>query len=148
MIRDLAYQTNAVRELCSKTDRLIDLEGNKTIVFKAPTGSGKTVMMAAYLQQLVEYGGDMRRFAFIWTAPRQLHLQSKEKLENYFYDSKTLNCVLFEDLVDRQIGDREILFLNWESINKKDNIYIRDNEKDLNLSVILKIPGMMEKPLS
>jgi len=40
-------------------------------------------------------------------------------------------------LIDRQIGDKEILFLNWESINKKDNIYIRENEQDMNLSVIL-----------
>lgn len=137
MIRDSIYQTKAVRELCARTNRLIELDGNKTIVFKAPTGSGKTVMMAEYLKQLVEHREDTRSFAFIWTAPRQLHTQSKEKLENYFADSKALRCVSFEDLIDRQIGDKEILFLNWESINKKDNIYIRENEKDLNLSVIL-----------
>jgi len=137
MIRDSAYQTKAVRELCAKTERLIELDGNKTIVFKAPTGSGKTVMMAEYLKRLVEGREDTRSFAFIWTAPRQLHTQSKEKLETYFADSKALRCVSFEDLIDRQVGDREILFLNWESINKRDNIYIRDNEKDLNLSVIL-----------
>lgn len=137
MIRDSEYQTKAVRELCAKTNRLIELEGGKTIVFKAPTGSGKTVMMAEYLKQLVEHREDTRNFAFIWTAPRQLHIQSKERLEKHFSDSKALRCVSFEDLIDRQISENEILFLNWESINKKDNIYIRDNEKDLNLSVIL-----------
>ncbi|RIK32445.1 MAG: hypothetical protein DCC56_01145 [Anaerolineae bacterium] len=137
MMRDSVYQTKAVRELCAKTNRLIELDGNKTIVFKAPTGSGKTVMMAEYLSQLVEHRKDTRSFAVIWMAPRQLHHQSKEKLETYFGDSKALRCVSFEDLIDRQIGDKEILFLNWESINKEDNIYIRDNEKDLNLSVIL-----------
>lgn len=137
MMRDSIYQTKAVRELYARTNRLIELDGNKTIVFKAPTGSGKTVMMAEYLKQLVEHREDTRSFAIIWTAPRQLHIQSKEKLEKYYADSKALRCVSFEELIDRQIGDKEILFLNWESINKKDNIYIRDNEKDFNLSSIL-----------
>jgi len=137
MIRDSAYQTRAVRELCAKTNRLVELDGNKTIVFKAPTGSGKTVMMAEYLKQLVEYRDDSRSFAFLWAAPRQLHIQSRERLEKYFSDTKALRCLYFEELIDRQIGDKEILFLNWESINKKDNIYIRENEQDMNLSVVL-----------
>jgi type III restriction enzyme len=137
MIRDSAYQTRAVRELCAKTNRLIELDGNKTIVFKSPTGSGKTVMMAEYLKQLVEYRDDSRSFAFLWAAPRQLHIQSRERLEKYFSDTKALRCLSFEELIDRQIGDKEILFLNWESINKKDNIYIRENERDTNLSVVL-----------
>jgi type III restriction enzyme len=137
MIRDVIYQIEAVRELCEKTNRLLELDGSKTIVFKAPTGSGKTVMMAKYLKQLVEHREDRRSIAFLWNAPRQLHLQSKEKLEQYFSDSKALHCLLFEDLINRQIGDKEILFLNWESINKKGNIYIRENELDKNLSVIL-----------
>ena len=137
MIRDSIYQTKAIRELCEKTNRLLELEGGKTIVFKAPTGSGKTVMMAEYLTQLVEHREDARSFAFIWTAPHQLHIQSQERLEAYFSDTKALRCVSFEDLIDRQINDREVLFLNWESINKKDNIYIRENEQDMNLSIIL-----------
>jgi len=39
--------------------------------------------------------------------------------------------------VDKNIDENEILFLNWESINKKDNIYIRENENDFNLSSVL-----------
>jgi type III restriction enzyme len=147
MIRESAYQNKAVRELREKTNRLIELEGSKTIVFKAPTGSGKTVMMAEYLKQLVEHREDMRSFAFIWAAPRHLHLQSKERLENYYSDSKALRCASFEDLMDRQINDREILFLNWESINRKDNIYIRENEQDMNLSVILQNTRDADKTL-
>lgn len=137
MIREFEFQTIAVRELKEHTNKLFELEGNKTIVFKAPTGSGKTVMMAEFLQELVEGRGDARKFAFIWTAPRQLHTQSKAKLEKYYADSKALRCVSFEDLIDRQIGDNEILYMNWESINKADNIYIRENERDFNLSTIV-----------
>lgn len=131
------YQNDAVAKLKAAANSLLELHGNKTIVFDAPTGSGKTVMMAEFLKELVENREDDKQFSFIWTAPRQLHTQSKEKLEKYYFDSKALRCTSFEDLSDKQIGENEILFLNWESINKADNIYIRDNENDFNLSNII-----------
>jgi len=137
MITLRQYQEIAVRELREKANILLDLQGGKTIVFKSPTGSGKTLMMAEFLKTLVENRVDTKSFAFIWTAPRKLHTQSKQKLENYYHDSKALRCVNFEDLVDIQIGKNEILFLNWESINKEDNVYIRENERDFNLSRVI-----------
>jgi type III restriction enzyme len=137
MITLCDYEEKAILKLRDTTNELLDLQGSKTIVFKAPTGSGKTVMMAEYLKKLVENRFDGRTFAFIWTAPRQLHLQSKARLEAYYSNSKALRCVSFEDLIERAIGENEILFLNWESINKSDNIYIKENERDLNLSNII-----------
>ncbi len=131
------YQREAVNELRKRANKLLELHGNKTIVFEAPTGSGKTVMMAEFLREFVESREDDRSFSIVWTAPRQLHTQSKEKLEQYYFDSKALRCSNFEDLTDNEIGDNEILFLNWESINKADNIYIRENETDFNLSHII-----------
>ncbi len=131
------YQTEAVEKLRSTANNLLELQGNKTIIFEAPTGSGKTVMMAEFLKELVENREDEKLFSFIWTAPRQLHTQSKDKLERYYFDSKALRCSFFEDLSDKQIGENEILFLNWESINKADNIYIRDNENEFNLSRVI-----------
>jgi len=65
------------------------------------------------------------------------HIQSREKLEKYFEESRALKCSYFEDLDDRKIGENEILFFNWESINKADNVYIRDNEQDFNLSKVI-----------
>ena len=131
------YQREAIEKLKKTANELLGLTGNKTIVFEAPTGSGKTLMMAEFLKEFIESREDDRRFSFIWTAPRKLHSQSKEKLEKYYFDSKALKCSNFEDLTDNEIGENEILFLNWESINKADNIYIRDNEKDFNLSSII-----------
>jgi len=131
------YQHTAVKQLKEKSNKLIKLNGVRTIVFEAPTGSGKTVIMAEYLKQLVEEREDGISFSFIWAAPRQLHTQSKEKLEKYFFDSKALRCSNFEELNDKRIEENEILFLNWESINKTDNIYIRDNENDFNLSKVI-----------
>lgn len=130
------YQENAIDDLLAKTKRLLG-RSNTKLVFKAPTGSGKTIMMAEFLKQLVNDIGVRQPLAFIWTAPRQLHIQSKEKLEGYFEDTRAIKCSFFEDLDDRKIGEDEILFFNWESINKSDNVYIRENEQDFNLSRVI-----------
>ena len=131
------YQENAIDNLLIKTKKFLNLSGSKKIVFKAPTGSGKTIMMAEFLKQLVVERDIKHSLSFIWTAPRQLHIQSRDKLENYFETSRALVCSFFEELDDRKIDENEILFFNWESINKVDNIYIRDNEQDFNLSKVL-----------
>jgi len=131
------YQEEAVARLVSTAKRMLPLRGGKTVVFRAPTGSGKTIMMAEFLKRLIidHEGGET--FSVIWAAPRKLHIQSKRSLERYYFDSKALRCISFEDVIDKKLADREILFLNWESINKEKNIYIRDNENDQNLEVIL-----------
>ncbi len=131
------YQTNAIDELMSKSKKLFTYADNKKLIFKAPTGSGKTIMMAEFLKQLCEDKEVKSPLSFIWTAPRQLHGQSKDKLDHYYEPSRALRCSFFEDLDDKRIDQNEILFFNWESINKEDNIYIRDNEQDNNLTNIL-----------
>ncbi len=131
------YQENAIDDLLTKSKRLLGYSGSKKLVFKSPTGSGKTIMMAEFLKQLVDDREIRQSLGFIWTAPRQLHIQSREKLENYFETSRALKCSYFEDLDDRKISENEILFFNWESINRADNVYIRDNEQEFNLSKVL-----------
>jgi len=131
------YQQNAIDELLTKAKELLSLGGGKKLVFKAPTGSGKTIMMAEFLKQLVDDREVRQSLGFIWTAPKHLHIQSRDKLENYFETSRALKCSYFEDLDDRKISENEILFFNWESINKKNNVYVRDNEQDFNLSKVL-----------
>ena len=131
------YQKNAIKELLAYSKELLRSGKGKKLVFQAPTGSGKTVMMAETLKQLVSEPEMTELLSFIWVAPRQLHIQSKEKLEIYFEPTRTIKCSYFEDLDDRKIQDDEILFFNWESINKTDNIYIRENEQEDNLSIII-----------
>jgi type III restriction enzyme len=132
------YQEEAVRELVEKTVKLLDYSESKKIVFKAPTGSGKTIMIAEFLKKLVTDSDKKKALSFIWAAPRPvLTNQSKEKLESYFESSRALRCSFFEDLEDKKIDEDEILFFNWESINKENNVYIRDNEQDFNLTSII-----------
>ena len=93
--------------------------------------------MAQYLIEFVKNNSTGYPLSFIWTAPRRLHIQSKERLEIYFEKTRVLKCSFFEDMDDKKIGEDEILFFNWESINKEDNIYIKENESDFNLSAVL-----------
>lgn len=131
------YQNNAIKELLEKAKKLTAYSDAKRMIFKAPTGSGKTIMVAEFLKRLCEDAEVKKKFSFIWTAPRHLHLQSKEKLERYYETSRAFKCSLFEELADKKIDENEILFFNWESINKSDNVYIRENEQDNNLSNII-----------
>jgi len=131
------YQDDAVSDLYTKANSLLLKTSSKTLVFRAPTGSGKTIIMAEFIKKLVTEKTNELNYSFIWAAPRQLHTQSKDKLERYYFENKTIKCSFFEELTDKYIDENEILFFNWESINKKDNIYIRENENDFNLSTVL-----------
>lgn len=132
------YQNTAIKKLLTRSKELLAQSGEKKVIFKAPTGSGKTIMTAEFLKQLIDDKEIKTPLSFIWTAPRKLHTQSKEKLERYYEDTRALECSDFEDLTDKQIGENEILFLNWESINKKDkNTIVKENEKEFYLGKIV-----------
>lgn len=132
------YQEKAIKDLIRNTEELLRHRGKK-LVFKSPTGSGKTIIMAEFLKQFIQKKEHREQYSFIWIAPRQLHLQSKEKLINYYEENRALRCSLFEELDDKKIADNEILFFNWESINRKEgiNLYIKENEQEFYLSKVL-----------
>lgn len=139
MIELKDYQKQAVENLHRKIENSLRSSDNEVVIFQAPTGSGKTIMVSELLKELVSKREDDKKFSFIWVSVRMLHEQSKEKLEGYYQDDRALKCSYFEDLEDRKIGENEILFINWHSINKKDiNIFVRDNEQDNNLNSIIK----------
>jgi len=132
------YQEKAVVRLKQEVNDLLESADNKICIFKAPTGSGKTLMMAEFLKRLIDSRIDGRKFSFIWLAVNKLHDQSRNSLKKYYNQFGVgLKCSYFDDLDDRKIAENEILFLNWASINKKGNIYVRENERDNNLSNIV-----------
>ena len=132
------YQEKAIKELLEKAQYLLLKNASKSVVFKSPTGSGKTIMMAEFLRQICNSKEFKDTLSFIWTAPRKLHIQSKDKLSQYYSETRDLDCLEFEELDDRKINCNEILFFNWESINKENNIYIRENERNNNLSAVIR----------
>ena len=54
-MKEIKYQQKCVRKLVDETIDLLRLSGHrKTLIFKAPTGSGKTVMASQLLADLTE----------------------------------------------------------------------------------------------
>jgi len=132
------YQEIAKINLTQKVEKAIKSPDNEVVIFQAPTGSGKTVMVSEVLKELVKNAKDSVKYSFVWISVRMLHEQSKEKLEKYYEDDRLIKCSYFEDLEDKKISENEILFINWHSINKKDiNIYVKENEQDNNLNAII-----------
>lgn len=132
------YQVRAVEQLQYNVENLLRSAENEVCIFQAPTGSGKTIMIAEFLKRLVKNRKDRQKFSFVWISVRRLHDQSKDKLDWYYEDDRLLTSSYFEDLQEKRIDENEILFINWHSINKKDiNVYIRENEQDNNLNKII-----------
>ncbi len=139
-MKTLKYQQNAINELTDKAVKLLNLGGaRRKIVFEAPTGAGKTVMTCQTLANIVDElrtRGDSRfkECAFIWFAPRKLHLQSYMSLKGAFGETRKLTPVMFDELDQSEgIQPGEILFVNWESVNKEKNIMVRDSESSASL---------------
>ena len=140
-MKEIKYQQRYVRELVDKTIDLLRLTGHrKSLIFKAPTGSGKTVMASQMLADLTEElqsRGDSpyQQVAFIWIAPNKLHQQSYFKMKNYFTETRLLKPVMYDEIDQSEgvIRPGEILFVNWESINKEKNVMVRDSEQNASL---------------
>lgn len=137
MIELKEYQKKAVNELMEKTVELLNTgKARNKLFFKAPTGAGKTVMASVLLDRLtyeLPTRGDCLYLnaAFIWIAPNKLHEQSYLSMKNYFTETRNLKPVMYDEL-DFSAGylkPGEILFVNWESINKDNAVMIRDNEQ-------------------
>lgn len=139
-MKDLRYQQDAIKELTEKVVGLLNEGGSRRkVVFEAPTGSGKTVMVCQALADIVstlksDGANRYEEAAFIWFAPRKLHLQSYMRLKGAFADGRELHPVIFDDLEQSEgIQPGEILFVNWESVNKSKNIMVRDSEANASL---------------
>ena len=140
-MKQLTYQQNAIRELVDKTIQLLKLDGHrKKLIFKAPTGAGKTVMASQMLSDLtteLQSRGDSpyQQVAYIWLAPNKLHQQSYFKMKDFFNETHLLRAVMYDELDHSEgyIKPGEILFANWESINKEKNIMVRDTEQSSSL---------------
>lgn len=118
------YQEAAVNELVLKT-RLLGSKkiDKKTIVFQAPTGSGKTFMMSQYITELVR---DMKdeTFCYLWVSIGKggLHKQSYKSLKKIFNGFP--KCYLLEEEFSgarRTIARNEVIVVNWEKLNNKDS---------------------------
>jgi type III restriction enzyme len=101
------------------------------LVFKSPTGSGKTIMMAEFLKRI---SGDMQfeaDKAFLWISfNEESYEQSKKKLYNYYnHGVSNMNLLDLNDLNNGYLKKNEIFFINWQKIvsRAKDNRRLRQS---------------------
>ena len=116
------FQENAIDFLFDKTT---DSNSKPKIVLQSPTGSGKTIILVAYVEKYLDYNKDS---VICWFCPGkgELEEQSKEKMERFAPNLKTGN--LF-DILNNGFESEMTYFINWETITKKDNTAIRDSER-------------------
>lgn len=114
------YQIRAIEEIQELFDIYIKRD-RKEIVFKAPTGSGKTFIVTKLLEK-ISLENEEEKIAFIWASigKGDLHKQSydsvKRELEGY------PECKLLDESFvssNTHINDKEILFVNWEKLIQK-----------------------------
>lgn len=110
--------------------KLIDLvaseDSKQTILMKAPTGSGKTIILIDFVDKFLNnVNGNT---AFIWLCPGKgdLEKQSMEKMNWVSPDRKTQNL---DEALLSGFEPKTTTFINWERVTKKDNLAIRDGEK-------------------
>ena len=110
--------------------RLIDLttksDTKETVVMKAPTGSGKTIILIDYVDTYLSNVD--KKTAFIWLCPGKgdLEEQSRKKMQKLSPGRKTQN--LFDALLGG-FSESSTTFINWELVTKKGNTAIRDSER-------------------
>ncbi len=138
ILEDKKYQEIAIDNLIlSVADLLQKNTKDKICIFQSPTGSGKTVMVAKFIEGLIREYPDLD-FCFLWASigKGELHKQSKKSLEKIFNGSP--RCVLVEQEffgTRSFIKRNEVVVANWEGLRNKDkktgewsNKIMRDGE--------------------
>lgn len=122
------YQIRAIEgDKALKKKGLFDLfefylDEGKTIVFKAPTGSGKTFIMTKLLEKISNEITD-RKICYIWASigKGDLYRQSYDSIKSELKGVPVCNLLTPAYLSShRVIPDKEIIFVNWEKIVKWD----------------------------
>ena len=81
-----SYQEEAITRLVSEIKKLLSKnETKKVCVFQAPTGSGKTIMTAKFIEEIIKENIE-KEISFLWVTigKGDLHIQSAGKLKKIF----------------------------------------------------------------
>jgi len=136
-MKQLIYQQKAIAKIVNHAVDFLNESDPQTIIFQAPTGSGKTTMMAESMIRIVKELQSKDSLSFIWISVNNLHKQSSESLEFHFENDRLLECIETRDITGNVLDENQILFINWQSLNREGNLFMVDNEDDWNLSKII-----------
>jgi type III restriction enzyme len=116
------YQVNAIEQLVKSVSELLDKDAsNKVCVFQSPTGSGKTVMVAKFIEEIITELPE-KDLCFLWVSigKGDLHKQSKKSLERIFDGSPIVNLLEDEFFGSRNyVEQNEVVVVNWEKLYSK-----------------------------
>ena len=133
MINELfPFQIIAVNDLRKKTAMALNSYRNykvpQVVSLQAPTGSGKTIIMAALIEDIY-YGSEnyaeQPDAIFVWLSDSpQLNEQSKQKIEQKADKIRIDQCVVIADeSFDQELlDDGHIYFLNTQKLGKAGNL--------------------------
>lgn len=145
------YQSEAVEKLVQGFKELIlAAKPNASMILHAPTGSGKTVMTAAMLEQLLAENLD-NEFVFIWASVGDLSHQSYLKLKYTYLPDSEYDFQELENLPADALEKNTVLFCNWEKMFRRGketddegnrieiftNVFVRIGEDGHNLQEVL-----------
>ena len=141
------FQDKAVSELLKQTRMLLTSDGlDKRCVFKAPTGSGKTIMMADLFRRFSSEDW-INNYVFVWTSLYDLHTQSKDKISSYLGTSQ-YNLISLNEIGHDPLPENTILFVNWHSLTTQKmnqetngrewaNVYVKNREDGRSIDLVL-----------
>ncbi|MFH0854087.1 MAG: DEAD/DEAH box helicase family protein [bacterium] len=92
------------------------------LIFKAPTGAGKTIVMAEFLRCLDDNYQFHEDKAYIWVSfgGDESYSQSKNKLYHYFNEGTDMNLKDINNLSEGKLYKNNIFFINWSKIKGTD----------------------------
>ena len=128
----ITFQKRALaklREHCAAAHReYMSSHQNQVVSFTAPTGSGKTIMMSALIEEIMfgnEQYVEQPDAIFVWLSDSpELNLQSKEKIDTKADRIKMSQCVVITDeSFEREtLEEGHIYFLNTQKLSKTSNL--------------------------
>lgn len=121
MLKLKDFQSEAVNKLVE----MLNNQNKKEIVMQSPTGSGKTIILSIAVQEFMDM--DTESTCFFWFSPGngELEEQSKDKFSKIVHKYDALSL---EEAIRNGFKDKQIVFVNWEMLDKGDNKALREQE--------------------
>jgi len=112
------FQEEAIRQLRKQFLALWKTTNRKLpLIFKAPTGSGKTVMVAQFLKDMSNDPQFNVDKSYLWFSfSEESYIQSKDKLFDYYGGASEINLLDLNDLSKGKLEKNNVFFINWQKI--------------------------------
>ena len=121
-MKPLEFQQAAIEELLEKFKILWATRNKKLdLVFKSPTGSGKTFMVTSFINELNNQPDWDFDKAFVWiTFSDDLAMQSRGKFYDYFSHSLSNNLLTVNDFSQGILKKNDVLFMSFLYARQKE----------------------------